>query len=309
MMYDVHMDLCVEVVMGLDGNTNLPRGEADKTIRIVNRKGGAFRKPQSKVFGLVAGCVVVIGGLAFLFLANTPEPEPEIVNTTKPKSTPIVTEWEPQTNKAVVVTAPEPAPPEEEEYIEVNGQKIKLAADPKTGKPKYDKNVRIIPMRASDIRPRRFEHDAEELIAATLEIEPGTLMYGEIPFGKRFNDSLAKSFMTPVEIKPTDDEYTVELKKQVQQVKDEFKELLLNGGDPAAEMKKAREELIRLGQYRNTLVQELNRLRKSGQYTSRDMKDYLEAANQMMAEKGLKPITMPAVILRNMELNERKNQQ
>lgn len=292
--------------MAWNGSSNLAK-ESDKTERIAKQKGGGDKRSRGKAFGLIVGIVVILGALvSFLLLTKTENPKTETVKTSVKKTIePVVSE--PRTNSIPVVE--KEVLPQEEEYIEVNGKKVKLAADPKTGKPKYDKNVRIIPMRASDIRPRRFEHDAEEDIAAMLEIEPGTLMYGEIPFGKHFKDSLAKSFMTPVEIKPTDDEYTVALKKQVQEVKDNFKKLLLEGGDPAEEMKKAREELIRLGQYRNTLVQELNALRKSGQYTSQDMKDYLEAANKMMEEKGLKPITMPAVILRNMELKERKNQQ
>ncbi len=217
-----------------------------------------------------------------------------------------IQERTPETNAVQTVETPPIEP--EEEYIIVNGKKVMLAADPKRGKPKYDKNIRIIPMRKSDIKPKRFEYEAEEDIAVLLEVEPGTPMYGEIPFGKHFKDSLVRSLTAPIEIKPTDDAYTVELKKQVQAVKDEFKKLLLDGGDPAEEMRKTRQELIRLGQYRTQLIGELNELRKSGDYTSQDMKDYLEAANKMMEEKGLKPITMPKALLRNMELRERKNQ-
>ncbi len=259
-------------------------------------------KTPSAMRGIFAGLVVVAfacGGLFYL-LSGDKETRRPTKETKKPMS---IAEVKPA--PATKSEQEEKVTPEDE-YIVVNGKKVKLAADPRTGKPKYDKNIRIIPMRASDIKPKRFEYEAEEMIASILEIEPGTPMYGEIPFGKRFKDSLVNSLTTPVEIKPTDDPYLVELKKNVQSVKDDFKKLLLEGGDPAEEMRKARQELIQLGQYRTQLIGELNTLRKSGEYTSQDMKDFLQAANKMMSDKGLKPITMPAILLRNMELKERK---
>lgn len=253
--------------------------------------------------------VLVIGGVAYLFVSKDTRPvQREKEQPKQQAGIETVNPELPTPAPAEEVVAPKPQP-EEEEYIEVNGQKIKLAADPKTGKPKYDKNVRIIPMRESDIKPRRFEFDAEEDIASLLEIEPGTPMYGEIPYGKRFKESLMSSFMTPVEIKPTDDEYTRELKKQVQEVKQDLRELLMNGGDPAEEMRKAREELIELGRYRTSILQEINALRKSGECSAQDVRDLQDAANKMLEEKGAKPIQLPAVLLRNMELKERRNQQ
>lgn len=264
----------------------------------------------SAVHGIIAlAAVLVIGGIVYLFVSM--DSQPASVREAQPKQASAIDVVEPELPPPAPteeVVAPKPQP-EEEEYIEVNGQKVKLAADPKTGKPKYDKNVRIIPMRESDIKPRRFEFDAEEDIASLLEIEPGTPMYGEIPYGKRFKDSLMSSFMTPVEIKPTDDEYTRELKKQVQEVKQDLRELLMNGGDPAEEMRKAREELIELGRYRTSILQEINALRKSGECSAQDVRDLQDAANKMLEENGAKPIQLPAVLLRNMELKERRNQQ
>lgn len=292
--------------MAWNRSSNPSGGNPDKGIRILVRDG-ISKCPRSIVKGLVAGGIVVVGAVLVLFYL-TQNKENNIAVQQKAEANPVSSTEAPRNVGSEASVAQKAPAPREEEYIEVNGKKIKLAADPKTGKPKYDKNVRIVSMRASDIKTRRFEYDAEEDIAAMLEIDPGTLMYGEIPYGKRFNDSLAKSFMVPVEIKTTDDEYTVALKKQVQEIKDGFRKLLLEGGDPAGEMMKAREDLVKLGQYRNILVQELNELRKSGQYTSQDVKDFLTAANKMIEGKGLKPITMPAVVLRNLELKERKIQ-
>ena len=173
--------------------------------------------------------------------------------------------------------------------------------------PWANKPPRIIKMRKSDIKPRRFVYDAEEAIASLLEIEPGTSMYGDIPY-THFNKKFQQALMQKVKINDDDDEYTKELKKQVQAVKDDFKKVLLEGGNVGEEMRKARNELKELGRYRDSLMRELHTLRKSGNYTSQDMKDFESAANKMLEEKGLKPIKVPAVLLRNMELKERKNQ-
>ncbi len=70
-------------------------------------------------------------------------------------------------------------------------------------------------------------------------------------------------------------------------------------------MRKARNELKELGRYRDSLMRELHTLRKSGNYTSQDIKDFETAANKLLNEKGLKPLKVPSVLLRNMELKER----
>lgn len=179
-------------------------------------------------------------------------------------------------------------------------------AKPKSNSPWANKPPRVIKHREADKKPRRFVYDSEELIANLLEIEPGTLMFGELPYGRRFNDDFKQAIMQKVKINPEDDEYTKELKRQVQAVKDDFKQIMLNGGDVGEEMRKARNELKELGIYKETLKRELFALRKSGEYSSDDMKDFITAANKMLEDKGLSPLNVPAVFLRNLELKERK---
>ena len=198
-------------------------------------------------------------------------------------------------------TAPRSA---SEESITV--EKPKPAEPPKSTSPWANKPPRVIKHRESDKKPRRFVYDSEELIADLLEIEPGTLMFGELPYGKRFNEDFKQAIMQKVKINPEDDEYTVALKKQVQAVKDDFKQILIDGGDVGEEMRKARNELKELGMYKETLKRELFALRNSGEYSSDDMKDFIEAANKMLEDKGLAPLKVPRVFLRNLELKESK---
>ena len=178
--------------------------------------------------------------------------------------------------------------------------KVSQANSPWANKP-----MRVIKMRAADIKPRRFVYDAEEDIATLLEVEPGTSIFGDLPY-THFNKKFQQAIMQRVKINDDDDEYTKELKRQVQAVKDDLKKIMLEGGDVGEEMRKARNELKELGRYRDSLIREINSLRKSGNYSSQDMKDFELAANKILTEKGLKPIKVPAVLLRNMELKERK---
>lgn len=194
--------------------------------------------------------------------------------------------------------------PVKEDAVVVETPKPTSTATP--GMPWSNKPPRVIKPRAADIKPRRFVYDSEELIANLLEIEPGTPMFGELPYGKRFNEDFKQAIMQKVKINPDDDEYTVALKKQVQAVKDDFKQILIDGGDVGEEMRKARNELKELGMFKESLKRELFELRKSGQYSSDDMKDFIAAANKMLESKGLQPLKVPRVFLRNLELKEGK---
>ena len=259
-------------------------------------------KSSGKVLwgGISVAAIVVVGIVAFLFLNENKSKEPEREEKVRVKHIP---EARPKQPKPAKQTEEAPAP-EKEEAVVAESPKPTSTATP--GMPWSNKPPRVIKPRAADIKPRRFVYDSEELIADLLEIEPGTPMFGELPYGKRFNDDFKQAIMQKVKINPDDDEYTVALKKQVQAVKDDFKQILIDGGDVGEEMRKARNELKELGMFKESLKRELFDLRKSGQYSSDDMKDFIAAANKMLESKGLQPLKVPRVFLRNLELKEGK---
>ena len=260
------------------------------------------KRPAGKAmsFGFAAAFVVAASVAVFLFLSGDKGKEPEIKD--KVRATP-VSETKPKPPKPAK-QADDTSEPVKEEVVAVESPKPMSSATP--GMPWSNKPPRVIKHRESDKKPRPFVYDSEELIADLLEIEPGTLMFGEMPYGKRFNEDFKQAIMQRVKINPDDDEYTVALKKQVQAVKDDFKQILIDGGDVGEEMRKARNELKELGMFKESLRRELFDLRKSGQYSSDDMKDFITAANKMLENKGLKPLKVPRVFLRNLELKEGK---
>ena len=266
-----------------------------------NNKGKCTR---SGLRGAVAALLVVAGAVVAMFLVMSrdgdlaPKEDPskssKPIAEAKPSSRPKRAEAQPtNTEEAVAAVHTNAAP----------------AARRVSNSPWANKPPRVIKPRASDQRPRRFDYEAEEDIAALLEIEPGTLMYGDLPYGKRFVEDFKKSLPFKVKIKPDDDEYTKNLKQQVQAVKDDLKEVLLSGGDVGEEMRKARSDLKELGAYKEALRRELFEMRKSGGHSSEDMKDYIAAANKLLESKGLAPLKMPRVFLRNLQLKEGKKPQ
>ena len=259
-------------------------------------------KSSSKVLwgGISVAAIVVIGIVAFLFLSEDKAKDPEREEKVRVKH---ISETKPKQPKPTKPADDAPVPAKEETVV-AESPKPTSTATP--GMPWSNKPPRVIKPRAADIKPRRFVYDSEELIADLLEIEPGTLMFGELPYGKRFNEDFKQAIMQKVKINPDDDEYTVALKKQVQAVKDDFKQILIDGGDVGEEMRKARNELKELGMFKESLKRELFELRKSGQYSSDDMKDFITAANKMLESKGLQPLKVPRVFLRNLELKESK---
>ena len=264
------------------------------------------RKNVKKASGKVLwGCIsiaaiLVVGIVAFLFLSEDKSKEPEREEKVRVKNIPDTKPKQPKPEKQ---TEEAPAPVKEEAVVAETPKPTSTATP---GMPWSNKPPRVIKPRAADIKPRRFVYDSEELIADLLEIEPGTPMFGELPYGKRFNEDFKQAIMQKVKINPDDDEYTVALKKQVQAVKDDFKQILIDGGDVGEEMRKARNELKELGMFKESLRRELFELRKSGQYSSDDMKDFITAANKMLENKGLQPLKVPRVFLRNLELKEGK---
>ena len=249
-------------------------------------------------WALGGASVLVIVAVVALLVAGDGDVEPEIGEKQTEKvqpAVPVVAKSS-ETEEETVEPQPAAAKPSPAETNKASSSTLPWANKP----------PRVIKMRESDIKPRRFVYDSEEDIAALLEIEPGTSMFGDLPY-TRFERDFKQAILKNVEIKDDDDEYTKELKRQVQAVKDDLKEIMLSGGDVGEEMRRARNELKELGRFRDSLVRELHELRRSGEYTSQDMKDFEAAANKMLEEKGLKPMKLPAVLLRNMELKERMN--
>ena len=149
-------------------------------------------------------------------------------------------------------------------------------------------------IRADAGSKRVFEHQAEREIARLLSIEPGKFFIGNANYGPRFLQSFAEAVASPTPILEDDDEATVALKKEVNEVKKDLVQRLKDGEDIVEIMKSTEKELRTLATFRNDMVKELTALRFDESVTEQDYKDFVEAANRMLKERGLKELSSPA---------------
>jgi ABC-type glycerol-3-phosphate transport system substrate-binding protein len=121
-------------------------------------------------------------------------------------------------------------------------------------------------------------------------------------FGRRFDADFAESLKEDIEIAETDTAEQKALKQAVIDTKAELSARMKAGEKPSDIMNDFTGSLYELGQYRRTIEEELTRLKKDETISDNDIVDFVGAANQMLTEKGAKPIQMPKMIFRHISL-------
>ncbi len=262
------------------------------------------KKAPSALRGLVAGLLVVAVAAVGLFymLSNNKGEEPSA-----PKPTP----------SRIVEATPAPAAPAPTNAIaqaEVSKFTIpsNVTADAR-GILRYPNGLRwrdprrkVSTVKVQSRLSKLFKHGCERQIAGLLEIEPGVAIFGTVTYSKNFKQDLLKSLEEPIVYDKDDSEEDRELKIAVEQTKRELKERMDAGEDPVKILKDTREELQRLGEFREDLKKHVENYIKDENYTDQDVKDFTEAANQMLAKEGLPPLKSPNVIVRQMIIKRAK---
>ena len=169
-----------------------------------------------------------------------------------------------------------------------------------------ERGIRVAKPR-KELRPRRFKYNAEEHIAFFLETEPGDVVFGEIPYGQKFVEDFKASLREPVAILPEDSEDVRQLKRSVQEMKEELKAKMDAGEDIAQIMRDARRQLVELGNYRTSLEDELKRIARGGEFNEEEFEKFVNAANKMLEEKGLSPIKPTRMMYKMLELKARRS--
>ena len=160
------------------------------------------------------------------------------------------------------------------------------------------RNFRAKPGKASI-----FKHRSEREIASFLMVEPGTRMVRPVEFGERFDRDLAMSLSDPIEIAADDTEEQRRLKEAVIDAKAELLERAKAGENPSKVMTEAAKELYLLGRYRDDLEAEIRAIKNDPSKSDDDLSLAVEAANKMLAKKGLKPLRQPNMLIRHANLN------
>ena len=125
-----------------------------------------------------------------------------------------------------------------------------------------------------------FTNLVDSTIAAALAIEPGEMVYLDIPndFDKRFNEIIGKATIVDDE---NDDDSTKQIKDDVRDVKRKLKEMRDKGESPRQIMEKELKELGKLAETYSYFKDGLRELRQSGA-SAQERKDYVDAANTVL---------------------------
>jgi hypothetical protein len=145
---------------------------------------------------------------------------------------------------------------------------------------------------------------SEREIASVLDVEPGTWMMGKAVFGDKFDKDLAAAIEEPIEFEKDDTDEIRTVKQAVIETKKELAERIKNGEVASDIMNATISELYSLGQYKRDLEEQVGAIRRNAEYTDQDVEDVVNAANQMLQDKGLPPMRMPNMLIRRASLRK-----
>ena len=151
-----------------------------------------------------------------------------------------------------------------------------------------------------------FTYRSERIIASLLQAEPGDYMVQRRTYDERFDKDFAEAVQTPIAFSPDDTAEQRNLKEAVSATKDELRELMEQGKTPSQVLNEVTDNLYELGKYRRDLQMHLAEFRKDESYSDQDIADFVTVANDMLQQKGAKPIPMPNFTLRQLSLKRAK---
>ena len=156
------------------------------------------------------------------------------------------------------------------------------------------------------IHQRVFRNSAERRIASLMLMKPGTRLVGDRKYDEMFVDAFKESLKHEIVIEEGDSEYVRRLKETVRDVKAELKARMDAGEDIAKVMTDTRKELKELGLYREELRKQVNKIQAEheGEFTPKEQKELIDAANLMLKERGCEPLKMPKMLIKQLEMEK-----
>lgn len=154
------------------------------------------------------------------------------------------------------------------------------------------------------VEQKIFKHKTDVYIAWLLNTEPGETLLGDIDYSI-FDTDFLETLSDPILNESDDDEFASRLKSAVREVRDELLRRCNTGEKLSDVMTAARKELQELGLYREELKEQITKIvenSESDHFTEKDYNDLLNAANQMLEDRGAKPISMPAIVKYKLDL-------
>ena len=150
--------------------------------------------------------------------------------------------------------------------------------------------------KTQSLSARTFKYTSDKIIGQLLSVSPGSSLFGDVKYDERFVRRFLDSLKEPIVIEREDSEEVKALKEAVIGARKDLKAAYDRGEDIAQIMTDTRKELKELGAYRDELQKQVNDIirRDYKKFTAQDLEDCIGAANKMLADRGCKPMAMPA---------------
>ena len=147
-----------------------------------------------------------------------------------------------------------------------------------------------------------LKRSSEREIASVLNIQPGKWMMRAVTFGDKFDKDLAAAMGEKIKFEEDDSDEVKAVKQAVIDTKKDLADRIAQGEKASDIMNSTVKELYTLGQYRRTLEEQVGSIRRNSEYSDDDVRDVVNAANEMLKSKGLPPLRMPNMHIRHANL-------
>ena len=155
---------------------------------------------------------------------------------------------------------------------------------------------------------KTFNHDSDQMLAHLLVVKPGDTFVGDSEMiYAGFAEAFKKAMAEPIVQEDDDDDYVKELKAGVNELRNELSERIKSGEDIVKVMIETRNQMQELGHYRQELENQVIKLSGEDGMTQKDYEDLLSAANQMLEERGSKPLELPTALKHTIRLRSFQN--
>ena len=296
--------------MGIEASRS--DGKTRRSDRETRRSNDDARRSNRKTRRSVLVVVLVaavLAGVGFWLWTTRSKVTMQVVDG-KPKKTALAKEVKP-----AKAAEPKPAPAQEPPKqtlatvttneagipIDKNGKPLWLYPPPPMHRPCVTTGTHSV----QSIQEKVFVHPSDQMVASLLMMQPGDVLVGESEdMFVGFKEQFLKSLETPIVIEDEDTDFVKELKAGVQEMRKELKARLDAGEDIEKTLVETRKELRSLGLYREELEGQLKEMGEDKTMTEQDMRDYVNAANMMLKERGAREIEMPEMLLRRLRLRD-----
>lgn len=253
------------------------------------KKGGT--KSPSVMKGVIVGAVAVVVGIVCIFAFSGKSEKPVKDTGTKPAKIKEVTPAAAKQEKPVEKPVEKKQPhywelPTTNGLTETQIRKWKFMHEPP---PPWTNTVM-----ATRKRPKYaiFGTRPENEIACLISATPGASLVGMPRYSEKFKADFLKSCETPIIVSKDDDEYTANLKREMNKVKIELRQRMADGEDLGDILTETRRELQHLAAVKREVEREMRKVIKDTAVTEEDVDTCIEAANKLLESKGVAPVRM-----------------